>query len=191
MKNGRFQELRQFLTKLPAGQIPSDKQTTLVQLLQDCWDAFRGSGEEGMATYKLTRMEEPTWRPPHLTFIIERHGGTVMGSTRAEIQIWDVDLDSKAVECEVAGYRQLYSRDAILDVKPIADELAKLIICRNQDERLQWSAAGRVRILTGGILSARSKQTLEGRRKRLLKAMEERLAPHGWTRRGSWWEQKE
>lgn len=190
MEEGPLEELRQFLIKLPAGRVSSGEQLRLVQLLQNCWHMFSGSGEEGMAAYKVVRMEEPWWGPPVLTFEIERHGGTALGSTRAEIQIWHVDLDSRQAECQVGGYRQLYPRDAVFDVKPVADELAKLIICGSQDERLQWSATGRVRILTGKIIPAWSKQTLEGRRKRFLKAMEERLAPQGWRRRGSWWERK-
>ncbi len=35
-------------------------------------------------------------------------------------------------------------RAASVDVKPIADELVKLIISGRQDERLQWSAGGHV-----------------------------------------------
>jgi len=81
-------------------------------------------------------------------------------------------------------------REAKLDVNPIADEIAKLIISGSQDDRLQWSTTGRVRILTGIFINADNKRTLEGRRKRFLKAMEERLAPHGWSRRGTWWKRK-
>ncbi len=152
---------------------------------------FRGSTETRMEAYKLVRMKDLEWKPPSLAFEIVRHGGTTLGSTRAERQIWYVNLDSRQAGCEVVGFRQLYPRDVVFDVKPVADELSKLIICGSQDERLQWSADGRVRILTGKILSAQSKRTLEGRRRRLLKAMEERLAPHGWRRRGSWWQRKD
>lgn len=191
MEEGPLEELKQFLTKLPAGHVSSGEQLRLVQLLQNCWHLFSGSTEERMEAYKLERMKDPEWRPPSLAFEIERHGGTALGSTRAEIQIWFVDVDNLEAKCLAGGYRQLYPREAVFDVKPIADELSKLIICGSQDDRLQWSATGRVRILTEKILAARSKQTLEGRRKRFLRAMEERLAPRGWSRRGSWWEHKE
>lgn len=152
---------------------------------------FGGSTESAMESYKLPRMRDPEWSPPSLAFEIVRHGSTALGSTRAERQVWWVDLDTRQAKCETVGYRQLYPRDAVFDVKPVADELSELFICGSQDERLQWSASGRVRILTGKILSAQPKRTLEGRRKRLLRAMEERLAPHGWRRRGSWWEHEE
>lgn len=127
IEEARFQRLRQFLAKLTAGQVPSDVQPKLVQLLQNCWDMFTGSAQEGMDAYKLLRMEDPRWNPPLLSFMIERHGGMVLGSTRAEQQRWGVDLDSRVAECQAIGYRQLYPRQAPVDVKPIAEELTKLI----------------------------------------------------------------
>lgn len=192
MEETQYQRLRQFLAKLPAGRVPSKVQPKLVQLLEDCWGVFSGSTEEGMEAYKLRRMEDAEWHPPSLAFNIERHGGTSSGSSRAELQSWFVDLNRKVAECQVTGYRQLYPKAAGLDIKPIADELVKLITSGSQDERLQWSAAGRVRVLTGRILSSGAvpKQTLEGRRNRFVKAMEERLASRGWQRRGSWWSRK-
>lgn len=189
LEEARFQRLRQFLAKLSAGEVPLDVQPELVQLLENCWDIFSGSAQEGMEAYKLVRMEEPWWNPPRLTFTIERHGGTVLGSTRADLQYWVVDLDFREAECQVSGYRQLYPRAAPVDVDPIADELVRLIIRSSQDERLQWSANGSVRVLSGKIFPAYSapKQTLEGRRMRLSGAIWKRLAPNGWQLRGSWW----
>jgi hypothetical protein len=72
-------------------------------------------------------------------------------------------------------------------------QLAQLIIDRSQDGRLKWSADGRVRVLTGKIFPdiGSPKQTMRGRRKRLLKALEECLASHGWKRKLSWWEYNE
>lgn len=192
MEERLFQKLKQFLTKLSPGRVPQEIQPELVQLLEDCWGMFSGSDQEGMGAYKIQRMEDPSWNPPVLSFTIERHGATVSGSTRAELQEWVVDLDRRVSECLSTGHRQLYPRETPLDVKPIADDLAKLIISGHQDERLRWSGTARLRILTGRILSTGSipKQTLERRRKRLLKALEERLVPYGWQRRGSWWELK-
>ena len=191
MEQRPLEELRQFLAKLSPGQVPLVDQPRLVQLLQNCWHMLSGSGEEGMGKSKVVRMEDPKWKPPLLMFTIERHGATALGSTRAALQDWIVDIHLGVAEYHVGGYRQLYPRAAAFDVRPVADELSNLVICGSQDERLQWSATGRVRILTGKILPGWSKQTLEGQRKRFLRAMEERLAPHGWSRHGSWWEQKE
>lgn len=194
MEETCFQQLRQFLMRLSAGPVPPDVQPELLQLLKSHWDMFSGSDQEGMEAYKLQRMEHPEWHPPVLTFTVERHGRTALGSTRADLQRWDVDLDRGVAECQVIGYRQVYPREAPVDVKPVADEMVRLIIGGSRDDRLQWSAGGRVRVLTGRIFPASfevPKQTLEGRRKRFVKAMEERLAPRGWQHRGSWWERKE
>jgi hypothetical protein len=116
-----------------------------------------------------------------------------LGSTRAELQLWTVDTDLEGADCEYYGYRQVEKRQAPVNVRPIAEELAQLIIDRSQDGCLKWSADGRVRVLTGQFFQEGSspKQTVRDRRKRLLKVLEEFLAPHGWNRKLSWWENKE
>lgn len=59
-------------------------------------------------------------------------------------------------------------------------------------QRLRNRKSQLVRILSGRFFPANSarKQTLEGRKKRLVKAMEERLTQFGWLRKGSWWVRK-
>ena len=192
MEESHLQLLRQFLSKLPTREVPIEMQPELVRLLKYCWDMFIGSDQEGMEAYKLERIEKPRWDPPLLEFMIERHGGMVLGSSRAERQCWSVDLDRKIAEYNVIGYRQLYPRAAPVDVEPIADELVELITKHRQDERIRWSKDGRVQILSERIFptGSASKQTIEGRRSRLSKAIEERLTQHGWQRRQSWWERK-
>jgi len=137
----------------------------------------------------LGRMKDVLWRPPILGFVIERHGGTVMGSSRAELQHWTVDVEHKTATMSVKGYRQKSPRQSAVDVKSIANELTELIINGHNDERLQWSTDRRVRVLSGKIFPDNSakEQTLEGRKKRLVKAMEERLIQLGWLRKSSWW----
>ena len=62
-----------------------DQPRKLERLLSEVWDDLGGS-DCGMAGHKLIgRMEHVEWNPPVLTFTIERHGGTVLGSTRAEL----------------------------------------------------------------------------------------------------------
>ena len=61
--------------------------------LAPVWDALAGD-DGGMTSRKLHgRMEVVLWNPPRLTFYIERHGATVLGSSRAEVQEWTVDLE--------------------------------------------------------------------------------------------------
>lgn len=185
-----MEHLRAYLKQIPKGSIADP--TELAKLLAGCWDEFVGD-YGGMAPHKLHgRMEQVLWKPPMLDFVIERHGATVMGSSRAELQHWTVNIEQKTANMQVVSYRQISPRQASVDINPIAKKLVSLIISGRQDERLQWFADGRVRLLTRRILSSDlvPKQTFEGHRKRLRKAMEKRLAPHGWQCLGSWWERK-
>jgi hypothetical protein len=128
----------------------SDDHAQLVRHLAACWSGFRGSSESAMDAHKLSRLEEPHWDPPRFTFTIERHGGTVYGSTRAQLQRWVVDLDARTAEAAEIGHRQLRPMSPRLDVKPIAAEIAELIVAGRHDDRLQWSVdRTKVRVLTG------------------------------------------
>jgi hypothetical protein len=60
----------------------------------------------------------------------------VMGSSRATVYKWQVDLQSLTAEVIEQKRRQLYPMDKRLNVKPIAEELVKAIIGGIPDERL-------------------------------------------------------
>jgi hypothetical protein len=153
------------------------------RLLAVAWDdLLRDDG--GIESYKLfNRMEYVTWTPPLLTFRIERHGATVMGSSRAEMQTWTIDVEQGTACCEAKGYRQLSPRQPPLDVKPLAEEVAALILEYVEDARVKWIDRDTVRVNSGVILPKGSvvKMTLANRRKRFRVALAERLAPHGWV----------
>jgi hypothetical protein len=77
--------------------------TELERLLAASWHKFSGD-DGGMSGQKLLgRMENVAWAPPKLTFTIERHGGTVRGSTRAELQHWEVNADQQTAAIEKRG----------------------------------------------------------------------------------------
>jgi hypothetical protein len=143
-----------------------------------------------MADYKLRRMEGPSWDPPRLSFKIDRHGGTCMGSSRAEVQSWKVNLDTGTAECDYAGHRQLRKTHPKLEVEPIADGLIELIVAGRSDARLKWLEAGRrVRILIGRVPPETddrgrplAKDTVASRRRRMARALEARLRVVGWTK---------
>src|SRR5271157_472113 len=98
-------ELRNYLNTLEPG--PVEETTHLERLLAEVWDDL-GGDNGGMAGIKLIRrMERVEWHRPILTFLIERHGGTVLGSTRAELQRWSVHLDRGTATCVRTGHRQL------------------------------------------------------------------------------------
>lgn len=174
-------DLRNYLASLPQGKI--DDVAELERQLASCWAQLAGSGEGGMAGYKLsTRTEEMDWNPPLLTFTIERHGAAALGSKYAELQSWTVDVDSGSAQPQSGRRRLVSPLSPRVDVKPIADEIAVLILAGKEDSRLKWYGHAKVRILIGRIFPAGSavKQTLTGRRKRFKGALTERLEKVGW-----------
>ena len=153
---------------------------TVARLLAICWDDLRGGHATKMDASKLWRIEEPRWHPPFLEFWIERHGQTVNGSSRASAYKWRVNLDALTAEIIEEKRRQLYSMDKRLDVKPIAESLAKAIIEGHRDDRLKIVRDGSVRLNVSQIIPTTVQQTTTARRKRLRRHLDELLKPHGW-----------
>lgn len=177
-----MQKLLEYLSSLPTGSL-SDT-TNLEVLLSSCWNELGQSTDtHNMAGDKLIgRMESVVWEPPILSFIIERHGGTVGGSSRAELHGWSVNVETQVASCSIKGHRQLYPMEPRFDVKPIAEEVAQAILDHLSDTRLRWNKDGSVRISVNDILPSSCERTYVGRRKRLLCAVEERLFKVGWRK---------
>lgn len=176
-------KLKKILETLPPGQVSSPSDDAVEKALSKCWDALEGSDDEGMDGYKLVgRMEDVRWDPPLLTFRIERHGGTVMGSVCAEIQEWTVDVEKGTAEHYPWGGKRLVGqRPRPLKVAPIAKEIADLVVTEKNDKRLKWITANHVRVLVSEVIPETSRQTTSGRRKRFWAALEGELKPHGWV----------
>ncbi len=173
--------LREHLSALPTGDISAVGPVTA--LLAACWNEFAGSGSERMHAGKLARMEDVRWNPPVLSFTIERHGAMGMGSTRAELQHWRVDLDRKTGRCERSGsYRQALPRAEAVRVEPVALDLADSILAGRADDRLKWQGEETVRVLMTKIFPRDSgyTQTITGRRQRLRTALQTLLADADW-----------
>lgn len=176
------EELVEFLASKPPG--PISELAEVGRILSQCWDKFIASDSEEMAAYKLERIEEASWNPPILSFIIERHGAIVLGSTRAELQRWDIDVEKLVATSYTAGSRQVLPMQRKLDVRPMAEEIVCLIVNRQEDDRLKWNHDGSVRVFVGKILPEGSavKETLRGRRKRFRKVLDELLSDSGWQK---------
>jgi hypothetical protein len=97
-EKGAFALLKKHLCALAPGEIAEIGRVTA--LLANCWHEFAGAESQRMHAGKLGRMEDVSWVPPVLSFRIERHGAMGVGSTRAELQNWRVDLDRKTAQCE-------------------------------------------------------------------------------------------
>ena len=176
-----IRQLAQFLALLPPG--PIEDADHLVLLLSSGWTKLKEHDAEGMDAEKLLgRLEDPRWNPPELTFTIERHGGTVMGSSRAERHLWTLSSDNWQLRCAVIGYRQIRPRQAKVDVLHLAREFASLIRQRQQDERLRWMPSGEVEVMIGKLFPTGSavSQTLAGRRKRFREGLGHFLQEMGW-----------
>lgn len=184
MEDDRFEALKKYLSEMPVGHIADPRD--LISYLAPCWGQFEGSNEEGMAAYKLWRMEDAAWNPPILEFTIERHGATAQGSTRASLQRWEVNVDCATVSCDANyGYRQVYQRQPPLNVRAIAEDLAAKIASGAADPSLHWMSSSRVRVRIGEVIPSKGpKQTVQDRRKRFRAALETLLRDYGWRPAG-------
>ena len=175
-----MQALRDLLATVGTDKVPP---THLASTLASCWDSLAGSDQGGMASHKLLgRLEDVRWQPPMLTFTIERHGGTVNGSTRAELQHWAVNVDECTASIGKIGTRQLKPMAARLSLKDVAAEVADLIVNHVVDERLSWLDDGSVKIQIGKLFPASSgfRRTVQSRRKTFSEYLEAQLAKLGW-----------
>ena len=177
-------QLREALGTIPQGKLVEADARKIEAALSGCWDDL-AAHEGGMKVGKLLgRTEEMEWNRPLLIFKIERHGGFVGGSGRAEIQHWEVDVESCAATLMGIGKRQMFAMDARLDVKSLAAEIAA-IIDEGRDDHRMIRRGNEVRIITAEVIPAANKQTTTGRRRRFVAAIEPLLAQFGWCRRAA------
>ena len=178
-------QLRSFLATIEPGKIADT--TELDRLLVASWDEFTGD-DGGMEGYKLLgRMEDVTWQPPALRFVIERHGGTVLGSTRAELQHWEVNVEHKTAVIVKCGHRQLKPMAGRIYIKPLVECILAAIRSGSENEFVAKHDDGTFSLNTTLIFPTGSavRMTLEGRRKRLREAVAAVLLKEGWDRMGN------
>jgi hypothetical protein len=171
-------DLVAFLEMQAPGAVDRDD---LVRFLYPAWDDLGGGREESMSADKLRRLENPLWKPPVLEFALERHGGTVLGSSRGDVHHWAVDITTRTATIVWIGRRQLRPMDARLNVPALVDELTGLIEAGVDDPRLAWSAdKSQVQIMIGAAIPETYRETTRGRRKRFAAAFSERAAEKEW-----------
>jgi hypothetical protein len=176
--------LRAYLATISPGPVSDTDE--LERLLAASWDEFTGD-DSGMEGYKLLkRIEDVAWTPPTLTFAIERDGGTVMGSTRAELQCWEIDLERKTAIVAKTGHRQLRPMAQRIYIKPLVERAIAAMRSGERDELVWWHDDGTVSLNTTLIFHGGSavRMTLEERRKRLREAVAGVLVKEGWGRLG-------
>lgn len=183
--------LRDRLSAFVPGPIPDEDVGEVLAALGESWDHFEGSKETSMDSSKLHRAESLEWDPPILRFLIERHGRTVSGSTRADLQQWEVDVSAGIVELHSSGWRQVRpmgSRWNAKAARSTAEEIANAIRADQNDPRLRWTKDRRkVLVLTSMAVPQGPAETVRGRVRRLHTNLEQILGPTGWTRGNSYW----
>jgi hypothetical protein len=178
------------LSGVPAGAIPASMRNELFKLVAASWHEFAGSDETSMGAWKILRDEGPwdvSWIPPCLSFTIERHGGTVLGSSRAEKQRWTLNLEKRTADHVQTGFRQLRPNAPKLDVKSLADEVCNAVQegpsspSRFISDRIVvWKNDDEVIVFHGKIVGGAYQRTVSGRRRRFRADLETKMAVIGW-----------
>jgi len=171
------------MSKIPNGPIEGDVDNLVLAIISSIWTYFPDHDDTSMSSDKLLRWENPEWNDPFLTFKIERHGGTVNGSSRAFVHTWQVDFKQGIAKIIHRTHRQLEQASKRLNVKPLAEKCSQLIESEAVHELLKWSHGGqRVQIqISKVIVDDGYQQTVAGRRKRFRLAVDELLG-NDWLR---------
>jgi hypothetical protein len=153
------------------------------RLLAACWHELEiGLPDHGFESYKLlNRTENLSWKPPLLTFDIERHGPTACGSVYAEVHSWEVDVESGTARIVGTRRRQVHPRAERFDVRRLAEDVAAHIIARKEDPRLAWKG-NVVCVRMGQVVPETNKQTTADRRQRFRLILDELLEARAWLK---------
>ena len=181
--------VRNLLSGIQAGRLPVDLEAQVKNLLAGCWAELTESNETRMEPRKVNRGEDWAWNPPVLSFTIARHGGTVLGSTRARLQHWEVNLDEGTTHQAESGFRQ------VTPTAPRVNEADLREIARRVCEAVQngphgsptslpikWRSDTEVIIKPASLIPNDGfQQTIQGRRTRVKKILNDEMATIGWN----------
>lgn len=178
------------LSSIPAGAVPARKNDELFKLVVASWHEFSGSGQTSMEAWKILRDNGPekvTWNPPLLSFVIDRHGATVLGSTRAERQQWTLNIDGRTAEHMQIGFRQLYPNAPKLNVRSLAERVCKVVQEGQSstsdllsDGIVVWKNADELIVFQGKLIPKTVQRTTIGRRKRFRVDLKQKMRAIGW-----------
>jgi hypothetical protein len=176
-------ELISYLARTIPGVVADTE--VLEHLLAESWEQLDGSCDRRMEGYKiLGRMEDVHWKPPILSFSIERH--LVCGSNRAVLQHWSVNLDHNTATITRTEERILYPLSLRLTVETAAEEIAQAILGGKNDERVCWGEDGAACVAASWVFPKWSAfaRTTGTRRRLLCNHIGDVLAHHGWKQCG-------
>ena len=175
--------LRDLLSTMPPGHMSDGDCLQVLAELSQCWESIPGSDVKSTTADKLRRAEEVYWTPPILSFTLERHGGTVLGSSRASLHYWEVDTERPEARIVNTSVRQLSPKAQVMDIDAKANEIATLILNGVDDRRVTWlEDRQRVQVNIGEVIPQTNPQTTQGRRKRFRAILESLMSEANWTR---------
>lgn len=175
--------LRDLLSTIPSGHMSDGDCLQVLAELSQCWESIPGSDIKSTTADKLRRAEEVCWTPPILSFTLERHGGTVLGSSRASLHRWEVNTEQPEARIVNTSVRQLSPKSRVMDIKKVANETATLIFNGLDDPRLTWlEDRQRVLVNIAEVIPDINKQTTQGRRKRFREMLASLMSEANWTR---------
>ena len=179
---GETARLTSWLKAQPDGAIQDTE--ALAPLLAAAWDSFDGSDKHTTKADKLRsdRIEAPIWNNPILIFQIARHGATALGSTKAEVHEWEVDIEKGKAKVHKAGVRVVNPTQKRYNAAPVAAEIADLIINQTDDPKLKWGPdRSTVTLVMGQIIPDQGPaETIRNRRKRLRELLASIIKKSGW-----------
>lgn len=176
-------DLIYFLTRTAPGKVPDTAKLEI--LLADSWDRLDGSSDSGMVGFKLMgRMENVHWRPPIVSFAIERHVARACGL--ALLQHWVVDLHHYTATVTKTEDRTLHPLSLRLSAEVAAAEIAQSILDGDDDARFHWEEDGTACVVASWVFPRESGfgRTLGTRRRKLCNCVGDVLAEHGWRKCG-------
>lgn len=176
-----MERLQQFLQKIPAGTIFAERQPDLWGVLYNTWDEIEGSAEGKMTKDKIYRAKTMEWSPPILSFVVDRHGAFVQGSSKEELVGWDIDVSTGKAVSYAKGYRQLRPQQKILDVKVLVTDIVTALSSGLDHAAFTRKSDAEIEVHVGVIIpDVWPKQTVAGRRKRFRTELVKMMAIHGW-----------
>ncbi len=185
MNSSEIAALKNYLATIsPSTSINDVARENIKELLANCWPSLSGSHEEATTAEKIYRAENITWSPPNLCFALERHGGTVHGSSRAELHHWEVDLSLGVAKIVKNGRRQLSPMSKRMDIHAKAQETAKLISAKIEHPSIHWIEPGVYAVVNiSEVIPETNQRTTTSRRKNYREQLDKEMTGLGWARK--------
>jgi hypothetical protein len=182
-----LRQLQEALSRIPEGKISNEQKGTIMGVLADAWPALEGSSVEATAPEKLDRAKPLEWRPPCLTFELERHPWREFGSSRSPVHHWCVDVEKGIASVDTTSYRQTTPRKAPLDHVALVRRLMEAIDAATISPGISYRDNEEVEFDPGILVPYEgSKQTLTSRRKKVREETRKQMEARGWVKISVW-----